>query len=183
MAGGVKRDDAVWKARPTSAARGGNVYVEIEIPSFEEAVGTHELVRYEAQVRCKVCVGRGTLSLPDPECEICDGTGWAHLDDANGPGIERCPACLAEPCPNCGGAGTIMSERCIRLPVPAGVENGTLLRVSGDGNDAGAGSIPGDLLVRIHLVEPPPPDSQIVRYAAFAFLVVAIASLVLYLMR
>jgi DnaJ-class molecular chaperone len=62
------------------------------------------------------------------------------------------------------------------------VEEGTQLRVSGDGHDAGAGSIPGDLLVRVH-VQPPPRDPRVVRYAAFVLLVIAIATLILYLVR
>jgi DnaJ-class molecular chaperone len=62
------------------------------------------------------------------------------------------------------------------------VEEGTQLRVSGDGHDAGAGSIPGDLLVRVHVL-PPPHDPRFVRYAAFVLLLVAVATLVLYLVR
>jgi DnaJ-class molecular chaperone len=73
----------------------------------------------------------------------------------------------------------VIAERRIRLLVPPGVENGAQLRVSGDGHDAGAGSIPGDLLVRVHVL-PPPRDPRIVRYAAFVLLVIAIVTLLLY---
>jgi DnaJ-class molecular chaperone len=66
--------------------------------------------------------------------------------------------------------------------VPPGVQDGAQLRVGGDGNDAGAGSIPGDLLVRVKVLAPP-RDPRFVRYTAFALLVVAITTLVLYLIR
>jgi DnaJ-class molecular chaperone len=80
------------------------------------------------------------------------------------------------------GEGTVEVERRIRLRIPPGVEDGTQLRVGGDGNDAGAGSVPGDLLVRVHVL-PPPKDPRSVRYVAFALLLVAVASLVLYIVR
>jgi DnaJ-class molecular chaperone len=68
------------------------------------------------------------------------------------------------------------------LRIPAGVEDGAQLRVSGDGNDPGADSVPGDLLVRVHVL-PPPKDSRSVRYIAFALLLVAIAALAVYVIR
>jgi molecular chaperone DnaJ len=168
------------------AARGENVHVGIELRNFEATEGTRRLVHYEAVVRCKACMGRGSVGLPDPECEYCGGTGRkrtvSSLEVANLLHIEACPACIAEPCSQCGGEGTVSTERRIRLLVPPGVQDGVQLRVGGDGNDAGAGSIPGDLLVRVHVL-PPPRDPRLVRYTAFALLIVAIATLALYLTR
>jgi molecular chaperone DnaJ len=179
-------DEALWEARPPQVARGENVHVDLEVRSFEAAEGTRRLVSYRAVVRCQACMGRGFVGLSDPECEYCEGTGRkrtvSHLDVAQLLQIEACPACVGEPCPRCEGMGTVTTERRIRLLIPPGVEEGTHLRVSGDGHDAGAGSIPGDLLVRVHVL-PPPKDPRIVRYAAFVLLVVAIATLVLYLLR
>ena len=62
------------------------------------------------------------------------------------------------------------------------MQDGSQLRVGGDGNDAGAGSIPGDLLVRVNVL-PPPRDPRVVRYAAFVLLLVAVATLVLYVVH
>jgi molecular chaperone DnaJ len=179
-------DEALWDARPPAPARGDNVHIDLEVRSFEAAEGTRRLVNYQAVTRCTACMGRGSLSMPDPECEYCDGTGRkrtvAHLDSANVLQVEPCPACIAMPCARCGGSGTVPTERRLRLIVPPGVEDGTQLRVSGDGNDAGAGSIPGDLLVRVHVL-PPPKDPRVVRYAAFLLLLVAVATLLLYVLR
>ena len=66
--------------------------------------------------------------------------------------------------------------------VPPGVEEGTDLRVSGEGHDGGIGSVPGDLLVRVQ-VRQVPKDLKLVRYAAFVLLLVAIATLVTYVAR
>jgi molecular chaperone DnaJ len=179
-------DEALWEARPRGAARGDNVHVDIELKSFEAAEGTRRIVSYEAVARCKACMGRGSVGLPDPECEYCEGTGRkrtvSHLDVANLLQVEPCPACVGEPCARCGGTGTVRTERRLRLIVPPGMEEGTQLRVAGDGHDAGAGSIPGDLLVRVHVL-PPPRDPRVVRYAAFVLLILAIATLVLYVVR
>jgi DnaJ-class molecular chaperone len=76
----------------------------------------------------------------------------------------------------------VETERKLRLRIPPGVDDGAQLRVGGDGNDAGAGSVPGDLLVRLHVL-PPPKDPRSVRYIAFALLLVAIAALALYVVR
>lgn len=179
-------DEALWEARPAVAARGENVRVGIELRSIEAAEGTRRLVHYEAVVRCKACMGRGSVGLPDPECDYCGGTGRkrtvSNLEVANLLQIEPCPACIAEPCSQCGGEGTVSAERRIRLLVPPGVQDGAQLRVSGDGNDAGAGSIPGDLLVQVRVI-PPPRDPRFVRYTAFVLLIVAIGTLVVYLSR
>ena len=176
-------DEALWEARPPQVARGENVHTEIEIRTFEADEGTKRLVSFQAVVRCTACMGRGSLGLPDPECEDCGGTGRkrtvSHLDVAQILQIEACPACVGEPCPRCGGGGTVPAVRRIRLLIPPGVEDGTQLRVSGDGNDAGAGSVPGDLLVRVHVL-PPPRDPRAVRYVAFLLLLLAVATLVLY---
>jgi len=177
-------DEALWDARPAVAARGENVHLAIELRSFEASEGTRQIVTYDAAVRCKACMGRGSVGLPDPECEYCGGTGRkqtvSSLEVANLLQIEPCPACVADPCSQCAGEGTVSAERRIRLLVPAGVQDGTQLRVGGDGNDAGAGSIPGDLLVRVKVL-PPPRDPRVVRYVALMLLLLAVATLVLYI--
>ena len=179
-------DEDVWEARPPEIVRGENIHTELAVRSFEAEEGTRRLLTFHAIVRCTACMGRGTLSLPDPECEYCLGTGSKRtvstFDVAHVLQVQACPACVGEPCPRCDGRGTVESERKIRLRIPPGVNDGAQLRVSGDGNDAGAGSVPGDLLVRLHVL-PPPKDPRVVRILAFVLLLVAVASLALYLVR
>jgi molecular chaperone DnaJ len=177
-------DEALWEARPAVATRGENVYVAIELRSFEASDGTRQIVSYEAVARCKACMGRGSVGLPDPECDYCGGTGrkrtLSSLEVAHLLQIEPCPDCVAEACSQCGGEGTVTAERRIRLVVPPGVQDGAQLRVGGDGHDAGAGSIPGDLFVSVKVL-PPPRDPRLVRYAALVLLIAAVATLVLYI--
>ena len=156
----------------------------IELRSFEASEGARQIVSYEAVARCKACMGRGSVGLPDPECDYCGGTGrkrtLSSLEVAHLLQIEPCPECVAEACSQCGGEGTVTAERRIRLVVPPGVQDGAQLRVGGDGHDAGAGSIPGDLLVSVKVL-PPPRDPRPVRYAALVLLIAAVATLVLYI--
>jgi molecular chaperone DnaJ len=179
-------EDALWEAQPLRVVRGDNLRTELKIRSFEAEEGAQRLINFRALDRCTACMGRGVVGLPNPDCEYCLGTGRkrtiAHVDLADTMQFEACPACVNEPCTRCEGQGTVEAQRRIRLRIPAGVGDGTLLRVSGDGNDAGAGSVPGDLLVRVHVL-PPPKDPRAVRYVAFALLLIAIASLALYVIR
>jgi molecular chaperone DnaJ len=103
----------------------------------------------------------------------------ANLDVARILQIAPCPACVGVTCPLCEGTGTTSAERRIRLVIPPGVDDGAQLRVSGDGHYAGLGSIPGDLLVDVRVL-PEPRDPRVVRYLAFVLLVVAVATLVAY---
>ena len=179
-------DEELWESRRPEIVRGENVNTVLEVHDFEAEEGTRRVVTFHATVRCTACMGRGSVGLPDPECEFCLGTGRkrtvSHLDVAQVLQVESCPACIGEPCEGCEGQGTVEAERRIRIRIPPGVDDGTQLRVSGDGNDAGAGSVPGDLLVRVHVL-PPPKDPRSVRYLAFVLLVIAVGALALYVIR
>lgn len=174
-------DDALWDSRPPEIVRGENIHTDLRVRSFEADEGTRRVISFHAIVRCAACKGRGSLSLPDPRCELCGGTGRKPSASSTIE-VEPCPACVRELCPRCDGRGTVDTERRIRLRIPPGVDDGAQLRVSGDGNDAGAGSVPGDLLVRLHVL-PPPKDPRAVRYIALALLLVAIAALALYVLH
>lgn len=179
-------DETLWEARPSAAVRGKDVHLTIELRDFEAAAGTRRVLQYVAAVRCRVCLGRGSVASPERDCKECGGTGHkrtvSDLNVANLLQVERCPACAGEACGECGGEGTVAGERRIRLLVPAGVEDGAQLRVGGDGNDAGAGSIPGDLLVTVTVLAAP-RDPRLVRSVALLLLLVSIATLALYVAR
>jgi molecular chaperone DnaJ len=179
-------DEALWDVQPPEIVRGQNIHTELEVRSFEAEEGTRRVIAFSAVVRCAACMGRGSLSLPDPECEQCLGTGRKRAVTSSDAGhilqVEPCPACVVEVCPRCEGRGTVQAERKLRLRIPAGVDDGAQLRVSGDGNDAGAGSVPGDLLVHVRVL-PPPRDPRAVRYVAFALLVIAVAALAVYIVH
>jgi molecular chaperone DnaJ len=179
-------DEALLDSRPPEVVRGENIHTDLEVRSFEAEEGARRLLTFHATVRCHACMGRGSVGLLDPECHICKGTGQRrstlHSYFAELREYDACPECVGEPCPRCDGKGTVETERRIRIRIPPGVDDGTQLRVSGDGNDAGAGSVPGDLFVRVHVL-PPPKDPRSVRYLAFVLLLIAVGALALYVIR
>ena len=184
-AGNQGFDEGLWEGR-TRTKRGENVHLDLELHDFEAEAGSRRVVSYGAAVRCQDCAGRGSLRLADPDCVLCGGTGrrrqalQVYFSDLLQ--IEECPECLARPCVSCNGSGTVVGERRIRLRVPPGVQDCAQLRVGGEGNDAGAGSIPGDLLVHVRVLEPP-RDPRVIRYAALVLLFLSAATLVLYVLR
>jgi molecular chaperone DnaJ len=178
-------DEARWEDR-TRARRGENVHLTLELQSFEAEAGSRRIVGYESAIRCETCAGHGTLQFADPECALCGGTGrrrhalQLHFSDLLQ--IEECPECAPRTCSACCGGGSIVAPRRIRLRVPPGVEDGAQLRVGGEGNDAGTGSIPGDLLVDVRVL-PPPRDPRLVRFAALVLLLISASTLVLYVLH
>jgi DnaJ-class molecular chaperone len=148
-------DEALWEAGPVEGVRGEDIHLELELRSFEAEKGTRPVVTFPARVRCVACMGRGSFGSPDSE---------------------------GEPCTRCDGSGTVEAERRLRLRIPPGLADDARLRVKGDGSDAGADSVPGDLFVRVHVL-PPPKDPRTVRYIAFALLLIAIAALAVYVIR
>jgi molecular chaperone DnaJ len=184
-AGNQGFDEARWEER-TRAKRGANVHLTLELPSFEAEAGSRRIVSYEAATRCDGCAGRGLLEAVDPSCVLCGGSGrrrhalQLHFSDLLQ--IEDCPECAARPCASCDRSGTVVAARRIRLRVPPGVEDGAQLRVGGEGNDAGEGSIPGDLLVDVRVLAPP-RDPRLVRFAALVLLLISASTLVLYVLR
>jgi DnaJ-class molecular chaperone len=97
-----------------------------------------------------------------------------------------CPDCLdadaEDGCERCGGSRVVEVERRLRVHTPPGLDDGAQLRVAGEGNHASSDGIPGDLLIRVHVLLPP-RDPRAVRYVALALLLVAVVALALYLMR
>lgn len=177
-------DEDLWDARET-APRGDDLHLQIELRFADAKRGTRRMVLYEAPTACDVCGGSGMIGEPDPDCSECNGTGHlrevSHLHVARILQIETCPTCGVEPCDECEGTGLVEDERRVRVRIPPGVEDGSQLRVSGEGGDGGPDGVPGDLLIDI-AVQPAPPDTDFVRYLALAGMLAAVALLVAYLL-
>jgi molecular chaperone DnaJ len=165
--------------------RGESVHARIELRASEAKRGTARLMQYDAPTLCAVCDGYGVIGEPDPECPDCGGTGQirevSNLASARILRIETCPACGVEPCDECEGTGVVEAERRLRVRIPRGIEDGDQVRVTGEGGDAGADGVPGDLLLNI-VVIPKPVDPPLVRYLALAGTLAAVALLVAYLL-
>lgn len=129
--------------------------------SFEESMkGVEKEVAITNYATCSTCDGSGAASASSiKKCSRCKGSGQVHQSRGFFSMTSVCPQCygrgktITEPCPDCRGEGRIKEKQQIKIKVPAGIDNGMRLRMSGYG-DAGEGGGPaGDLYVFIS-VEP-----------------------------
>ena len=116
-----------------------------------------EIPRLEA---CETCSGQGTKGGSEPAtCQACRGQGQVRFTQGFFTVARTCPQCggegkvITDPCAACGGDGRVEKQRKIQLKVPSGVETGTRLRLTGEGEHGRAGGPTGDLYVDI-VVEP-----------------------------
>ncbi len=134
--------------------RGRDLETEIKL-SFEQAMeGAQIPVTVPKQSRCTTCGGNGATPGTKPvTCPRCEGRGV----DAQSQGFfsisQPCPQCggrgqiVEQPCPDCRGSGLTLQRKRYRVNVPAGVKDGTRIRLAGKGEDGPLGGPPGDLFV------------------------------------
>ncbi len=137
------------RARP-----GEDLRADVPLTFEEAAFGVEKSVPVRRHERCETCRGTGGKDGAGPaQCKACRGRG--RLQSRQGMFMfERpCPECggagesVANPCPECRGEGRVVRERTLKIGVPAGVDDGTRLRLSAEGSHGRAGGPPGDLYV------------------------------------
>ena len=144
------------------AARGADLRYNLEL-SLEEAVrGTKVELRVPSWQRCDTCSGSGAKKGSSPvTCNTCGGAGQVRMSQGFFSIQQSCPQChgrgtvIKDPCGSCQGQGRVQKERTLSVKVPAGVDNGDRIRLSGEGEAGVAGAAPGDLYVHIHVKEHP----------------------------
>ncbi len=143
--------------RGTSRAgpeRGQNVEYVVEVP-FETAVrGGRITIDVPITEECATCGGSGAAPGSSVHrCTECGGTGTITFGQGGFAVKRPCPACFGRgtvpdvPCPSCQGSGTVRQQRKIQVNVPPGADDGTRIRLSGQGERGSAGGQPGDLLL------------------------------------
>lgn len=143
------------KAREGGArARGRDVEYVVEIPFRVSARGGKVTINVPMTNDCAHCGGSGNAPGSKPRtCPECGGSGTISFGQGGFAVTRPCPACLGRgqiptvPCTECGGAGQVQEQRQILLTVPPGVDNGSRLRLSGQGERGPAGAPAGDLIV------------------------------------
>ena len=143
--------------RGGAPGRGQDVQVAVEISLEEAFSGTKVELRVPTRVKCDACSGTGSEDgkAANDTCPTCGGTG--KMQSRQGFFlIERtCPTCggagrvVRNPCKVCHGAGTVQRERTLAVSVPAGVEEGTRIRIAGEGAAGARGAPAGDLYVDV----------------------------------
>ncbi|MFP5369788.1 MAG: molecular chaperone DnaJ [Actinomycetes bacterium] len=147
---------------PRSRTRAGrDALIPLELELDETVFGATKDITVDTAVLCSSCTGAGTAPGTHPEtCVTCSGRGEVQSVQRGFLGqvvsTRSCPTCagtgqvIPEPCPQCAGDGRIRSRRTIQVKVPAGVEDGMRIRLSGQGEVGPGGGPAGDLYVEVH---------------------------------
>lgn len=147
---------------PNAPQRGDDLRIDIEI-EFEEAVfGVEKEIKIDHLETCEACKGTGAEPGSAPvKCPTCGGTGRVQQTTQTILGhftqITTCPACngkgikIQNPCKACKGYGRIEAEKTLELKIPAGVDNGSKMRLANEGDAGKNGGPEGDLYVVLHV--------------------------------
>lgn len=140
--------------------RGADLRYNMEISLEEAAKGTETKIRIPVQSTCETCKGSGAKAGTQPvTCTTCGGHGQVRMQQGFFSVQQTCPKChgsgkmVKEPCTSCQGAGRVKQNKTLSIKVPAGVDEGDRIRLSGEGEAGVNGGPTGDLYVVIHLKE------------------------------
>ncbi len=138
--------------------RGADLRYNIEVTLEQAAFGTETKIRIPTMEVCEPCKGTGAKAGTQPKtCPTCQGSGQVRLQQGFFSIQQTCPKChgsgrfVADPCASCQGAGRIKQHKTLAVKIPAGVDEGDRIRLSGEGEHGVNGGPSGDLYVQIHL--------------------------------
>ncbi len=147
--------------------RGASLRAELTISFKESATGTEKTINLKRNELCDDCRGSGAKKgVPPITCPVCKGRGQVQQGGGFFTIQTICPQCrgagkiVKEPCPACQGSGRHRKEREIKIKIPAGIEDGTRMRLAGEGEPSQDGSARGDLYCDIFVA----PDTVFDRH-------------------
>ncbi|UJF25467.1 molecular chaperone DnaJ [Suttonella sp. R2A3] len=144
------------------ANRGRDLAYELDL-SLEEAItGCEKQIRIPTQVGCKKCSGSGAAeNSKKRSCPTCQGAGQVRMQQGFFSIAQTCPNCkgkgdiIENPCDNCQGSGRVREQKTLTVSIPAGVDSGDRIRLSGEGEAGENGAQSGDLFVEVRVRKHP----------------------------
>jgi molecular chaperone DnaJ len=137
-----------------ATGRGLDLRYNLEITLEQAFTGSKPTVRVPTAVRCEACKGSGSAGGAAPDtCSTCRGAGRVRAQSGFFTVERTCPSCggsgqmIRDACRSCGGAGRVQREKALQVTIPAGVEDGTRIRLAGEGEAGVRGGPPGDLYI------------------------------------
>lgn len=139
--------------------RGADIGYVMELDLEEAVAGVEKRIEIPTLVDCKPCKGSGSEDGKVETCGTCQGRGQVRFQRGIFAMQQPCPHCggngkrIVSPCKSCRGAGRVEEEKILSVKIPAGVDNGDRIRLSGEGEAGPAGAPPGDLYVDVRVRE------------------------------
>ena len=138
--------------------RGADLGYELKLDLETAVAGDNVTIDVPTQVTCDTCDGSGAKKGTEPvQCTTCGGAGQVRMQQGFFSIQQTCPACkgagtvIADPCTKCHGRGRVHKTKTLSVKVPAGVDDGDRIRLSGEGEAGRNGGPPGDLYVEIRI--------------------------------
>lgn len=151
--------DGFGGASSSGGARAGRDLLDEVVIDLKDAYfGKTHTVKFSTNVKCEKCHGFGTDDgKPAPTCSTCHGSGFVRTQQGFFAMERPCPECgglghkIDKKCTDCDGQGVVHKQRTIDVKIPAGVEDGTRLRLAGQGEAGANGAPAGDFYVDVHV--------------------------------
>ncbi len=147
--------------RRSGTQRGADLRYNLEISLRDAALGKEVRIEIPRQETCTTCKGSRHAPGSQPEdCPTCGGVGQVRRTQGFFSVTTTCPVChgqgklIKNPCKSCAGSGVVERRRTLHIKIPPGVESGSRLKVTGEG-ESGPGAVSGDLYVVTHVKEDP----------------------------
>jgi len=138
------------------ARRGSDLRYTLELDLEQAVWGCEEKIRIPTLVDCKPCDGTGAKKGTKPKtCQTCNGQGQVRMSQGFFSVQQTCPTChgqgqvISDPCPHCRGQGRVQEYKTLSVKIPAGVDTGDRIRLSGEGEAGDHGAPSGDLFVQV----------------------------------
>jgi molecular chaperone DnaJ len=145
---------AAGRGRSSGRERGADLRYNMEITLQEAFIGKNAQIRIPTPVTCEACSGSGAKAGTKPKtCPMCGGHGRVRHAQGFFTLERTCPNChgrgqsIDTPCASCSGSGRVSRERTLAVNIPAGVEDGTRIRLAGEGEAGVRGGPAGDLYI------------------------------------
>lgn len=146
--------------RGRGPGRGADLKYNLEISLSDAFTGKKVEITVPGSVPCETCEGSGAKPGSGPTaCSTCRGAGRVRMSQGLFMIERTCPACggegrvITDPCADCSGQGRVRRERKLAIDVPMGIEDGTRIRLSGEGEAGPRGGPEGDLYIFVHVAE------------------------------
>src|SRR4051812_12425388 len=138
--------------------RGADLRYNLEIALEQAAHGFETKIRIPAMAACDLCKGSGARAGSAPvTCPSCRGAGQVRISQGPFSIAQTCPRChgsgsvIPNPCAQCHGSGRVKLQKTLAVRIPAGVDEGDRVRLTGEGEPGVNGGPPGDLYVQVHI--------------------------------